>query len=711
MPTAKKSMISIISIMLISIKIFAAPTITSVTGVSYFIPAGGTATMAAFGGMAGTCASPSSTTTCNTCTDATTTTIKACNPKSINPNLVITVGFTTATAITNRYVQLQTGLGTTSYAGIGTPTRMTIAANGSGSVTTTWGQLCAADAGIASSTCIGATATTFDANRTLGVGIDDSGNDQIEAGEVTSIPVFYQYVNAATATKQKFYSSDCSGDAAARGACGFTLTPGDSKLYIDKFFASGVVNGAPVKDGTDPDWLGVAFFVAPVASAASIANNVGPVIKAYNSKYGLDDSKLDGLNNYTKYCVMMGNINKAYNIIKFTATTPDDAAMCGTPSEVVGVLDDKHCFISTAAFGSDMAPEVQTFRQFRNQFLLTNSWGRSFVKMYYQYGPTAADFISKSEGLRTMTRVALYPFLAFSYVSVEYGFNVALLTLMVALILLSSVSKFLFKHKKVLAVFVLIFSFNLRAQESSPRLIKHPGAAEGLIRIDKDGNYIYAMTKDLKKQSGHLYIGQANNPDVSISIDATDINGNPTGAVNSYNFDDFYKGTSKILIGYDYEWFPWAEKTMLGIQAGASFMYADGHGRLVASSTTATNPVSQEKFSFLTLPLNLGLVYRFQYKDTQMFVPYVDGGGTYMVLAEKREDKSAPNFTGGFGFYGAGGLLINLTAMDRETAQELNSEYGIGNLWLSLEFKAVEVEAETFKFSSQFFNAGVSFDF
>ncbi|MEQ1724041.1 MAG: hypothetical protein ABL930_12765, partial [Pseudobdellovibrio sp.] len=138
-----------------------------------------------------------------------------------------------------------------------------------------------------------------------------------------------------------------------------------------------------------------------------------------------------------------------------------------------------------------------------------------------------------------------------------------------------------------------------------------------------------------------------------------------------------------------------------------SAMFVSGNGRLVATP----NPPSTETFTFVTLPLTLGAVYRFEYKDKQLFAPYVSGGGTYVVLAEKREDKAAPHVAGGFGFYGAGGLLINLGAFDRNTSYQLDSEYGIGNMWVSVEFKVVEVNSESFSFSNKYLNAGLSFDF
>ncbi|MCD6390486.1 MAG: right-handed parallel beta-helix repeat-containing protein [Dehalococcoidia bacterium] len=62
------------------------------------------------------------------------------------------------------------------------------------------------------------------------------------------------------------------------------------------------------------------------------------------------------------------------------------------------------CFIATAAYGTDTAKEIDILREFRDEFLLSNSLGAKFVSFYYKISPPIADFISQHEALRTVVR-------------------------------------------------------------------------------------------------------------------------------------------------------------------------------------------------------------------------------------------------------------------------------------------------------------------
>ncbi len=69
----------------------------------------------------------------------------------------------------------------------------------------------------------------------------------------------------------------------------------------------------------------------------------------------------------------------------------------------------KFCFIATAAYGSYLHPHVKALRKFRDQYLLTNYWGRIFVANYYKYSPPIADYIHRHDTLRALTRFLLTP--------------------------------------------------------------------------------------------------------------------------------------------------------------------------------------------------------------------------------------------------------------------------------------------------------------
>jgi hypothetical protein len=65
------------------------------------------------------------------------------------------------------------------------------------------------------------------------------------------------------------------------------------------------------------------------------------------------------------------------------------------------------CFIATAVYGKDDAPEVEALRHFRDNVLLGSRAGRGFVSLYYRVSPPMADVIRGSGLARNLVRTML----------------------------------------------------------------------------------------------------------------------------------------------------------------------------------------------------------------------------------------------------------------------------------------------------------------
>jgi hypothetical protein len=65
------------------------------------------------------------------------------------------------------------------------------------------------------------------------------------------------------------------------------------------------------------------------------------------------------------------------------------------------------CFIATAAYGTETAPELNILRDFRDQVLLENAAGSHFVEAYYKLSPPVANFIAENGFVRAIVREVL----------------------------------------------------------------------------------------------------------------------------------------------------------------------------------------------------------------------------------------------------------------------------------------------------------------
>lgn len=238
-------------------------------------------------------------------------------------------------------------------------------------------------------------------------------------------------------------------------------------------------------------------------------------------------------------------------------------------------------------------------------------------------------------------------------------------------------------------------------RDGSRQYIKHPNASKGLRLIDRDGAYYYTPYKTSKnEQTSSLRFGPIQ-PHPAIEAE---------GGITNYG--RMYGDDNPFTINYDYEWKPWQGFGQIGLQLGGGFFTSQGQGEFKNQNVAAQYPEGpREKYTFFAIPLNAGIIYRLEFMKRQWLAPYVTAGGSVFNLLEFRDDDKAPSLAFSPAVYGGGGLLINISALDRDTGFSLDAEYGISTLWLSMDVRQIEATNKKLDISGTLLSFGVSMDY
>ncbi|NIO20784.1 MAG: hypothetical protein GTN76_08615, partial [Candidatus Aenigmarchaeota archaeon] len=128
---------------------------------------------------------------------------------------------------------------------------------------------------------------------------------------------------------------------------------------------------------------------------------------------------IGGLTAETRYYLALTAYDFSGNESDFSAEVSALTGPGGSSTTISIGGDGSGCFIATAVYGSYLNPHVKILREFRDVFLLSNSLGRKFVRVYYQYSPRIASRIDKYGFLQFLTRQALLPVIGMSSLSLK----------------------------------------------------------------------------------------------------------------------------------------------------------------------------------------------------------------------------------------------------------------------------------------------------
>jgi hypothetical protein len=205
---------------------------------------------------------------------------------------------------------------------------------------------------------------------------------------------------------------------------------------------------------------------------------------------------------------------------------------------------------------------------------------------------------------------------------------------------------------------------------------------KGLQSVMKDGSYLFETEESEQSGSFSMRFGSMAAPEI---INEEDV-----------YYVDIYSDKALNVLFLDYS----LQAQMFG-KWGLTI--GSGVGQSTAPGRFRSNPIEEalEKYTIYMLPNHLSFSYRFQYTKKPYFAPYISGGFCNYAFIEKRDDNRKMK-----GIFARPGIFCNTY-----TAFSLDSEYGINNIWLDLEYKVVKGLQENRDISANIINGGISFDF
>ncbi|MGV7221481.1 MAG: CFI-box-CTERM domain-containing protein [Nitrospinales bacterium] len=166
--------------------------------------------------------------------------------------------------------------------------------------------------------------------------------------------------------------------------------------YPREIFVPGTKFSAPVK-GSMPGGQGKSIPIdsAMLMTVTKVYENMEEIFSAYpqakKQAQGTDLNQAvikDGSGSF--------NINTPEGVMSFGPlakgwTTGNKNKALKMTKLIISMMGAIDCFIATAAYDDRNAPQLDTLRDFRDKFLLSNSSGSRLVKLYYKYGPGLAN--------------------------------------------------------------------------------------------------------------------------------------------------------------------------------------------------------------------------------------------------------------------------------------------------------------------------------
>ncbi|HUG97334.1 MAG TPA: CFI-box-CTERM domain-containing protein [Nitrososphaera sp.] len=247
----------------------------------------------------------------------------------------------------------------------------------------------------------------------------------INAGE--SSPFEMLYIDSQTAGNVTNFTMSATGQSTGAKEKALTIISSNSRLDI---LGTYFINAAARNDG--PETADNAIMIATLYDSGGRVIAIGKAL----AEAGRGSSNITA-GSQAPFGISITQKLQTYDAAQYSLVVDSDqyvsdaVVLQASGPGLNGNQNQSGCLIATAAFGSELVPQVQQLRMFRDGIALKTSAGSSFMNVfngwYYSFSPSVADYERQTPWLQSTVRTMIYPLLGILALSTSVydslGFN------------------------------------------------------------------------------------------------------------------------------------------------------------------------------------------------------------------------------------------------------------------------------------------------
>jgi len=181
----------------------------------------------------------------------------------------------------------------------------------------------------------------------------------------------------------------------------------------------GAINGFNSAVALSYSWVGS----APTGVSISLPGPITPTATPATSTLTISATASASTGSFTVQVTgTSGALTHSTNVgVLITTPVATTSSSSSTSSSTSSAAGAPVCLIATATYGSQVSPEVQLLRNFRDKSVMKTQAGSSFMVVfnawYYSFSPGVANYISSHSAERTVMKAVLYPLVGILYLT------------------------------------------------------------------------------------------------------------------------------------------------------------------------------------------------------------------------------------------------------------------------------------------------------